>query len=90
MNKSQATNTALSADLLVAALTEAESKTLAAEDKWFAIIRAAIEGEVQRLTQQLTGRVKILEERYARSRRWRSFRQEVCKKVRRPASLPSR
>ena len=37
----------------MAALTEAESKTLAAEDKWFAIIRAAIEGEVQRLTQQL-------------------------------------
>ena len=33
-------------------------------DKWFASIQAAIEGEVQRLTQQLAGRVKELEERY--------------------------
>ncbi len=45
-------------------LTEAEIKTLVVEDKWFASIRTAIEGEVQRLTQQLTGRVKELEERY--------------------------
>ena len=37
------------------------------EDKWFASIRASIEGEVQRLTQQLAGRVKVLEERYART-----------------------
>ena len=48
------------------ALTEAEIKTLAIEDKWFASIRGAIEGEVQRLTQRLAGRVKELEERYAR------------------------
>ncbi|HBY98804.1 MAG TPA: hypothetical protein DEP84_33475 [Chloroflexi bacterium] len=34
-------------------------------DKWFAAIQAAIEGEVQRLTQRLAGRVKELEERYA-------------------------
>ena len=47
-------------------LTEVEIKTLAVEDKWFASIRGAIEGEVQRLTQQLAGRVKELEERYAR------------------------
>ena len=46
-------------------LTEAEIKTLVVEDKWFASIRVAIEGEVQRLTYQLTGRVKELEERYA-------------------------
>ncbi len=49
-----------------AALTEAEIKTLVVEDKWFARIRGAIEGEVQRLTQQLAGRVQELEERYAR------------------------
>ena len=49
-----------------AALTEAEIKTLVVEDKWFTSIRGAIEGEVQRLTQQLAGRVKELEERYAR------------------------
>ena len=41
------------------------------EDKWLAGLRAAIDGEVQRLTQQLAGRVKELEERYAsRWRRW--------------------
>ena len=49
-----------------AKLTEAEIKTLVVEDKWFVSIRAAIDGEVQRLTQQLAGRVKELEERYAR------------------------
>jgi len=42
-------------------LTEAEIKTLVVDDKWF----AAIEGEGQRLTQQLACRVKELEERYA-------------------------
>jgi type I restriction enzyme M protein len=46
-------------------LTEAEIKTLVVEDKWLASLRAAIDGEVQRVTQQLTGRVKELEERYA-------------------------
>ncbi len=46
-------------------LTEAEIKTLVVEDKWFVSIQSAVEGEVQRLTQQLTGRVKELEERYA-------------------------
>ena len=46
-------------------LTETEIKTLVVEDKWFAGIGAAIEDEVQRLTQRLTGRVKELEERYA-------------------------
>ena len=29
------------------------------------VLRAAIDGEVQRVTQQLAGRVKELEERYA-------------------------
>ena len=47
-------------------LTESEIKTLVVEDKWFADIRAAIEHEVQRLTQRLAGRVKELEQRYAR------------------------
>ena len=49
-----------------ATFTEIEIKTLVVEDKWLAGIRAAIEGQVQRLTQQLAGRVKALEERYAR------------------------
>ena len=49
-----------------ATLTEDEVKTLVVEDKWFASIRAEIEGEEQRLTQQLAGRVKELEDRYAK------------------------
>ena len=49
-----------------ATLTKDEVKTLMVEDKWFASIRAEIEGEEQRLTQQLAGRVKELEDRYAK------------------------
>ena len=49
-----------------AKLTEAEIKLLVVENKWFADIRAAIKGELERLTQRLAGRVKELEERYAR------------------------
>ena len=49
-----------------ASLTEDEIKALVVEDKWFASIRAAIDAEVERLTQRLSGRVKELDERYAR------------------------
>ena len=48
-----------------AVLTEDEIKTLVVGHKWFASIHTAIDGEVQRLTQALTGRVQELEERYA-------------------------
>ena len=46
-------------------LNEAEVKTLVVEKKWIPDIQSAIEGEVHRLIQGLTGRVKELEERYA-------------------------
>ncbi|MCQ6261300.1 N-6 DNA methylase [Alcanivorax sp. MM125-6] len=46
-------------------LTEDEIKQLAVDDKWLADIRAAIESEVGRITNQLAGRVRELEERYA-------------------------
>ena len=46
-------------------LTETEIKQLVIDDKWFATIQAVVTGEVQRLTQNLTERVKELEERYA-------------------------
>ena len=46
-------------------LTETEIKQLVIDDKWFTTIQSAITGEVQRLTQNLTERVKELEERYA-------------------------
>ncbi len=46
-------------------LSEAEIKTLVVDDKWFTTIKNAMEGEVQRLTQGLTDRLKELDERYA-------------------------
>jgi len=45
-------------------LTEDEIKQLAVDDKWLTDIRAAIESEVERITNQLAGRVRELEERY--------------------------
>jgi len=46
-------------------LTENEIKQLAVDDKWLADIRAAIESEVERITNRLASRVRELEERYA-------------------------
>ncbi len=45
-------------------LTEAEVKTLVVEDKWLAALEAAIQGEMDRVSQSLTQRVKELSERY--------------------------
>lgn len=45
-------------------LTEAEVKTLVVDDKWLAALDAAIHGEMDRVSQQLTQRVKELAERY--------------------------
>jgi type I restriction enzyme M protein len=45
-------------------LTEAEIKTLVVDDKWLAALDAAIHGEMERVSQQLTQRVKELAERY--------------------------
>jgi type I restriction enzyme M protein len=45
-------------------LTEPEIKTLAVDDKWLAALEAAIHGEMERVSQQLTRRVKELAERY--------------------------
>jgi type I restriction enzyme M protein len=47
-----------------AKLSETEIKSLVVEDKWFAALRAAIEGEVEQLTQRLSSRVTELESRY--------------------------
>ncbi|MBK5944753.1 type I restriction-modification system subunit M [Halorhodospira halophila] len=46
-------------------LTLAEIKTLTVDDKWLTDIRAAINGEVDHIANQLAGRVRELEERYA-------------------------
>ena len=45
-------------------LTEAEVKTLVVDDKWLAALDAAIHGEMDRISQALTQRVKELAERY--------------------------
>jgi type I restriction enzyme M protein len=45
-------------------LTEAEIKTLVVDDKWLAALDTAIEGEMDRVSQQLTRRVRELGERY--------------------------
>jgi type I restriction enzyme M protein len=45
-------------------LTEEEIKTLVVEDKWLASISAAVHGEMDRISQTLTQRVKELAERY--------------------------
>ena len=45
-------------------LTEAEVKALVVDDKWLAALDAAIHGEMDRVSQALTQRVKELAERY--------------------------
>ena len=46
-------------------LTEAEIKTLVVDDKWLAQLSAAVQGELDRVSQILTGRIRQLVERYA-------------------------
>lgn len=46
-------------------LTEPEIITLVVEDKWLATIAAALQSELDRVSQTLTGRVRQLAERYA-------------------------
>jgi type I restriction enzyme M protein len=45
-------------------LTEAEIKKLVVDDKWLAALDAAIHGEMDRISQRLTHRVRDLAERY--------------------------
>ena len=46
-------------------LTEAEIKTLVVDEKWMARLQAAVQGELDRVSQTLTGRICELAERYA-------------------------
>ena len=46
-------------------LTEAEIETLVVDDKWMARLSAAVQGELDRVSQTLTGRIRELAERYA-------------------------
>jgi type I restriction enzyme M protein len=45
-------------------LTEAEIKTLAIDDKWMAHLQSVVQGELDRVSQTLTGRIRELAERY--------------------------
>ncbi|TSA08072.1 MAG: SAM-dependent DNA methyltransferase [Comamonadaceae bacterium] len=46
-------------------LNETEIKTLVVNDKWMAHLAAAVQGELDRVSQTLTGRIRELAERYA-------------------------
>jgi type I restriction enzyme M protein len=46
-------------------LTEAEIKTLVVDDKWLAALAVAVQSELDRVSQALTGRIRELAERYA-------------------------
>lgn len=48
-----------------AKLTDAEIKLLVVEDKWLATMQADVAGELDRVSQALTSRLKLLTERYA-------------------------
>jgi type I restriction enzyme M protein len=48
-----------------AKLTEDQVKALLVEDKWLAQVRGDVAAEVDRVSQALAGRVKVLAERYA-------------------------
>ena len=48
-----------------AKLTEGDIKTLVVDDKWLATLGAAGQGELDRVSQTLTGRARQLAERYA-------------------------
>ena len=45
-------------------LTEEEIQILVVEEKWLATIAAAIQGELDRVSQTLTGRIRQLADRY--------------------------
>lgn len=48
-------------------LSEADIKRLVIERKWFASLALRLDGEMQRISQQLTSKVSALAERYAQT-----------------------
>ena len=46
-------------------LTETEIKMLLVDNKWLSTLVAAVQGELDRISQMLTGRIRQLAERYA-------------------------
>jgi type I restriction enzyme M protein len=54
-------------DAKYSTLTEAEVKTLVIDDKWVTHLSGVVQGEVDRVSQTLTGRVRQLTERYTKT-----------------------
>jgi type I restriction enzyme M protein len=46
-------------------LSQADTQTLVVHDKWLAALASSVQGELDRVSQALTGRIKQLAERYA-------------------------
>ena len=46
-------------------LSEAEIQTLVVDDKWLTTLSTAVQGELDRVSQTLTGRIRLLADRYA-------------------------
>jgi type I restriction enzyme M protein len=46
-------------------LTEADVRSLVVDHKWLASLSVAVQGELDRVSQTLTGRIRVLAERYA-------------------------
>ena len=51
-------------DIKYPKLTETDIKTLVVDDKWLATLATAVQGELDRVSQTLTGRIRELAERY--------------------------
>ncbi len=47
-------------------LTDEDIRTLVVEDKWLASLSASVQGALDRVSQTLTGRIRVLAERYAK------------------------
>lgn len=50
-------------------LTAAEVQALVVDHKWMAVLDAAVHGELDRVSQALTSRIKVLAERYGQTLR---------------------
>ena len=59
-------------DAIYPKLTEAEIKTLVIDDKWIARLQVAVQSELDRVSQTLTGRGRELAVRYAAPLPWLS------------------
>ncbi len=65
MRKAAQTDLEQKIDAKYPQLNEAEIKTLVVDDKWMSRLEAAVQGELDQVSQTLTGRIRLLAERYA-------------------------